>query len=217
MASLASDERNIIEAEEFNWRLVVYPLLVIVAALLIGFGLYYYQLNLREQAEEAAAAAISAAKTPADLTKIADTYPTTTQAAVAQMKAGALSLAAKDYPAAQKSYQAVLDSKEAPAELHDAAQLGLASVLEATGKTDDAIQTYLVVAQKGNQSPFAPVAYHQVASIYASRDDKTNEEKILQQAVRLGGDSSFVKQAAERLKTLAPETSAPANAAPPAP
>jgi predicted negative regulator of RcsB-dependent stress response len=214
MAILESDERNIIEADEFNWRLVVYPILVVVAALLIGFGIYYYQLNQREQAEEAAATAISTAKTPADLNKIADTYPDTTQAAVAQMKSGALSLAAKDYPAAQKSYQAVLDSKQAPVELHDAAQLGLAAAQEASGKADDAIQTYLAVAQKGNESAFAPVAYHQVAAIYASREDKTNEEKTLQQAVRLGGDSSFVKQAAEQLKALTPETPVATPAAP---
>lgn len=215
MASLASDERNIVEAEEFNWRWVVYPILVVVAALLIGFGIYYYQLNQREQAEEAAATAISTAKTPADFDKIAATYPSTDQAAVALIRSAALSLAAKDYPAAQKSYQGVVDSKQAPAELRDTAQLGLAATQEASGKADDAIQTYLVVAQKGNQSAFAPVAYHQVAAIYASREDKANEEKTLQQAVRLGGDSSFVKQAAERLKALTPEaTPASTNAAP---
>lgn len=205
MASLESDERNIVEVEDFNWRLVVYPALVIVAALLIGFGLYYYQLNQRDQAEEAAATAISTAKTPAELTQIASTYPDTAQAGVALTKAADLSFAAKDYPAAQKSYQGVIDSKAAPVELRDAAELGLASVQEASGKADDAIQTYLAVAQKGSQSAFAPVAYHQVAAIYASRQDKANEEKTLQQAARLGGDSSFVKQAAERLKVLSPE------------
>ena len=218
MASLESDERNIIEAEEFNWRLVVYPVLVVVAALLIGFGTYYYRMNQREQAEEAAATAISTAKTPADLEKVADTYPGTTQGAVARLKAANLSLAAKDYPAAEKSYREVLNNKDAPPELHDAAQLGLAASQEASGKADDAIQTYLAVAQKGSHSAFAPVAYHQVAAIYASRQDKTHEEQILQQAVRLGGDSSFVKQAAERLKALAPEAAvSPTNTAAPAP
>jgi len=215
MASLASDERNIIEAEDFNWRLVVYPILAIVALLLIGFGIYYYQLNQREQAEEAAAAALTTAKTPTDIVKVADTYPATTQAAVALMKAADLSVTAKDFDSAKKDYQRVLDSKQAPAELRDSAQLGLAAVQEANGDFDNAIQSYLAIAQKGGASPFAPVAYHQVAAIYASRQDKVHEEQILQQAVRLGGDSPFVKAAADRLKALTPQTAAPAtNAAP---
>ena len=205
MASLASDERNIIEAEELNWRLVAYPILAIVALLLIGFGIYYYQLNQREQAEEAAAAALTAAKTQADIVKVADSYPETTQAAVALMRAADLSVAAKDFDNAKKDYQRVLDSKQAPAELRDSAQLGLAAVQEANGDVDNAIQSYLAIAQKGSASPFAPAAYHQVAAIYASRQDTVHEEQILQQAVRLGGDSPFVKEAADRLKALTPE------------
>ena len=215
MATLASDERNIIEAEDFNWRLVAYPIIAIVALLLIGFGIYYYELNQREQAEEAAAAALTAAKTQADIVKVADSYPETTQAAVALMRAADLSVAAKDFDNAKKDYQRVLDSKQAPVELRDSAQLGLAGVQEANGDVDNAIQSYLVIAQKGGASPFAAVAYHQVAAIYASRQDKVHEQQILQQEVRLGGDSPFVKEAADRLKELTPETAATAtNAAP---
>jgi predicted negative regulator of RcsB-dependent stress response len=204
MASLASDERNIIEAEDFNWRLVVYPILAIVALLLIGFGSYYYLLNQREQAEEAAAAALTDAKTPADIVKIANTYPDTTQAAVALLKAADLSVAAKDFDNAKTDYQRVLGSKQAPVELRDSAQLGLASVQEANGDVDRAIQSYLAIAQKGSASPFAALAYHQVAAIYASRQDTVHEEQILQQAAGLGGDSPFVKEAADRLKALTP-------------
>jgi len=208
MASLESDERNIIEAEEINWRLIVYPILAIAVLLLGGFGIYYYQLNQREQAEEQAQAALSTAKTPADMAKVADQFPDTTQASVALMRAADLSFTQKDYPTALKDYQSVIDAKQSPQELRDSAQLGLASTQEASGKADDAIQTYLIVAHKGNHSAFAPVAFHQVAAIYASRHDKTNETQILQQAVQLGGNSPFVKEAADQLKQLAP-TSAP--------
>jgi predicted negative regulator of RcsB-dependent stress response len=204
MASLESDERNIIEAEEINWRLIVYPILVLAVVLLGGFGIYYYQLNQQEQAEENAAAALATAKTPDDMAKVADQFPDTTLASVALMRAADLSFKQKDYPGALKGYQRVIDSKQAPVELHDSAQLGLASTQEASGKADDAIQTYLTVAHKGNHSPFAPVAFHQVAAIYASRQDKANETQILQQTVRLGGDSPFVKEAADRLKELTP-------------
>jgi predicted Zn-dependent peptidase len=132
------------------------------------------------------------------------------------MRAADLSFTAKDYAAAMKEYQSVIDSKEAPPELRESAQLGLASAQEASGKSDDAIQTYLDVAHKGNHSPFAPVAYHQVAAIYASRQDKAKETQILQQEVQLGGDSAFVKEAENQLKALSPtiSVSAGTNAAP---
>jgi predicted negative regulator of RcsB-dependent stress response len=206
MASLESDERNIIEAEEINWRLIVYPILVLAVVVLGGFALYYYYLNQQEQAEQSAATALSSAKTPVDIEKIADQYSGTVQASVGLMRAADLSFTAKDYAGAMKDYQRVIDSKESPPELRDSAQLGLASAQEASGKADDAIQTYLAVAHKGNHSPFAPVAYHQVAAIYASRQDKANEIQILQQAVQLAGDSPFTREAADRLKELTPTT-----------
>jgi tetratricopeptide (TPR) repeat protein len=218
MASLESDERNIMEVEEFNWRLVVYPLLALVAAVLIGFAVYYYHLSQHEQAEEQAAAALATAKTPAEIEKIAAQYPDTIQSAVGLMRAGDLSFTQKDFDGAAKAYQRVIDSSAAPGELRDSARLGLASAQEGSGNADDAIKTYLDVAHKGNQSGFAPVAYYQAAAIYGDRKDTVHEQQILQEAVRLGGDSPFVKDAEDRLKTLAPGApNAAPMSAPPAP
>jgi predicted negative regulator of RcsB-dependent stress response len=217
MASLEPDERNIVEAEEINWRLVVYPILAVVVAVVAGFGIYYHQVVARENSEQAAAAALDAARTPTDIAAVVAGYPGTTQASIGLMRAANLSFAEKDYDTAAKNYQRVIDSSESPPELRDSAELGLASVQEANGNGDDAIKSYLEVAQKGSASPFAPVAYHQVAAIYASRKDAVHEEQILQQAVRLGGESPFVKEAQDRLKELAPDTTASTNAAPAAP
>lgn len=216
MASLEPDERNIIEGQEINWRVVAYPVILVVVLALVALGVYHYELQQHEEGEEKAAAALAAAKTPAEIMKIAEQYPDTIQSDVGLMHAGDLFYTAKDYDGAAKAYQRVIDSKQAPEELRDSAQLGLASAQEASGKGDDAIHTYLAVAQKGSASPFAPVAYHQAAAIYASRQDKANEEKILQQALRLGGDSPFVKEAADRLKALSPDAAPDAvtNAAP---
>ena len=181
-----------------------------------GFGIYYYQLNQREQAETQARTALAAAKTPAEMVKVADDFPHTTQAALALLSAADASYSAKDYPDALKSYQRVTDTADTLPELRDSAQLGLASVQQADGKSDDAVQSYLEVAHKGNQSPFAPVAYYQAARIYEDRKDKANEVRVLQDAVRLGGESLFVKQAASMLKSLqtTPDAAAPAGAAP---
>jgi len=216
MATLESDERNIIERDAVNWRLIVYPILAVLVVLVGGFGIYYYQLNQRDQAETQARTALAAAKTPDDMVKVADDFPHTTQAALALLSAADASFSSKDYPTALKNYQRVTDTAETPAELRDSAQLGLASVQQADGKADDAVQSYLEVAQKGNQSPFAPVAYYQAARIYEDRKDKANETRVLQDAVRLGGDSLFVKQAASMLKALqtSPDAGAAAGGAP---
>jgi predicted negative regulator of RcsB-dependent stress response len=215
MATLESDERNIVEADAINWRLMVYPLLAVAVVVIGGFGIYYYQLDQRDQAEMQARTALAAAKTPEEMVKVADDFPHTTQAALALLTAADTQFTAKDYTEALKDYQRVTDMAETPAELRDSAQLGLGSVQQADGKSDEAIQSYLEVAHKGDQSPFAPAAYYQTARIYDDRKDKSSEVRILQDAVRLGGDSIFVKQAASMLKSLetAP-TSTSTNAAP---
>ena len=202
MASLASDERNIIEADAVNWRLIVYPLLAVIIVLVGGFAIYYYQLNQRDQAETQARAALAAATSPEEMVKVADHYPHTVQAALALLTAADAQFSNKDYPSALKNYQRVTNTAETPAELRDSAQLGLASVQQADGKSDEAVQSYLEVAHKGSQSAFAPAAYYQAARIYQDRKDKASEMRILQDTVRLGGQSIFVKQAASMLKSL---------------
>jgi predicted negative regulator of RcsB-dependent stress response len=213
MAGTEFDERNIIEGDPVNWRLIVYPILAGLVMLLAGFGIYYYQLNQREQAEEQAAAALGDAKTADDMAKVADQYPRTVQAGVALMRAADLFYSQDNFDAALKDYQRVTGLKQAPTELRDSAQLGVAATQEADGQGDAAIQSYLTVAHKGSRSPFSPVAYHQAAQIFADRKDKASEAQLLQQAVQLGGDSPFVKDAADQLKALAPAPVSPTPAA----
>lgn len=218
MATLESDERNIVEANEINWRLIVYPVVGLIIVLLGGFGIYYSQLIHRMQQETQARTALLAAKTPEAMVKVADDFPKTTQATLALMSAADASFNNRDYPNALKAYQRVIDTSGTPAELHDSAQFGLASVQESSGKPDDAIKSYLEVAKKGHASPFAPAAYYQTSRIYDSRKDKAAEIRALQSAVSLGGDSVFVKQSAMLLKSLqpapAPAPSTATNVAP---
>lgn len=212
MATTEFDERNILEGQEVNWRLIVYPILAGLVVLLGGFGIYYYVLNQREQAEEQASSALEQAKSPEEMAKVADQYPETVQAGVALMRAAALAFDQGHFDAALKDYQRVAALKQAPPELRDSAQLGVGAAQEASGQGDAAIQSYLEVAHKGNRTAFAPVAFHQAAQIYADRKDKAGETQVLQQAVQLGGDSPFVKDAADRLKTLTPQAALPGTA-----
>jgi predicted negative regulator of RcsB-dependent stress response len=224
MATLESDDSNILDAGTVNWRLVVYPILAALVVVVGGLGYYYYLQKQREQLEASARAALLQAKTPEELVKVADQFPRADQGTLALLNAADGSFAKRDYAAAIQDYQRIIQTVTTHAELRDSAQLGLASSLEATGKIDDAINAYLEVARRGAKSPYAPLAYNAAARLYEERGDKDNERKILTEAAGLDPDSPFVKQAQFKLKEMAaaalppltvqvPATPAPAPAA----
>jgi len=204
-----SDDANILDAETVNWRLVVYPILAALVVGAGGFGYYFYLQDQREQLEASARAALVQAKTPEERVKVADQFPHTDQATLALLSAADGSFAKRDYAAAIQNYQRVIQAATTDAELRDSAQLGLASALEANGKIDDAIRTYLEVARRGAKSPCAPFAYNAVARLYDERGDKDNERKVLTEAASLDPDSPFVKQAHFKLKEMTTATQLP--------
>jgi predicted negative regulator of RcsB-dependent stress response len=227
MATLQSDEANIFDQEAFNWRIVVFPILILIVLVIGGLGIYSYRQNQRDELEASARAALVDAKTPEDFLKVADQYPGADQSTLALVSAADAFFAKHDYAGAIGAYQRVTQNSATDPALRDAAQIGLASAQEASGKVDDAITTYLLVAREGAKSPYAPYAYNAVAQIYEQRGDSANERKVLTEAAALDPESSFVKQAQAKLRELttppmtvpvpAPAASAPAPSAPAAP
>jgi predicted negative regulator of RcsB-dependent stress response len=202
MATLQSDEANILDAEMINWRLIVYPILAALIVVVGGFGYYYYLQNQREELEASARNALVQAKTPEELVKVADQFPGADQGTLALLSAAGGSFAKQDYASAIQDYQRIVQTVTTDPELRDSAQLGLASAQEANGKIDDAINTYLNVAQEGAKSPYAPFAYLSAARLYEQKSDKDNERKVLTEAASLDSDSPFVKQAQNKLKEM---------------
>jgi predicted negative regulator of RcsB-dependent stress response len=209
MATLETDDANILDAETINWRLIVYPLLVATIIIVSGFVYYYYLQNQKDQLEATARAALLQAKTPDELVKVADQYPHTDQAVLALLGAGDGYLGKSNFDSAIKTYQRIVNTPDIDSTLNASAQLGLASSFEASHKVDDAINTFLGVARLGAKSPYAPFAYTAAARLTDQRGDKDSERKILMEEAALDVDSPFVKQAQSKLKEL--------NSAPPAP
>jgi predicted negative regulator of RcsB-dependent stress response len=202
MATFNSDDANIIEGDSLNWRLVVYPMVAAIFLVLGGLIYYFYLQNQREELEATARNALLQAQTPEALAAVADKFPTTAQATLALLNAAGGSFDKKDYAAAGHDYQLIIDNPDAGALLRESAQMGLASTLESSGRADDAIKAYLTVARRGSNSPFAPAAYHAVASIYRQRGDKNNEQEVLIEEAALDPDSNFVKEAHERIEEI---------------
>jgi len=204
MATLEQNEANLLDAEEMNWRLVAFPLLGVLAVVVLGFGYYYYQQAQRDEMEKTARAALVAAKTPEEMIKVAEQYPNADGATVALFSAADASFAKRDFEGAIAAYQRVVSGPASTPELRDSAQIGLGSVYEATNKADDAIKAYAIVGARGMASPFAPYAYFAASRIYEQRGDKENQRRMLTQAASLDPDSAFVKQAQMKLKEMQP-------------
>jgi predicted negative regulator of RcsB-dependent stress response len=212
---LDTDEANIVDAAAFNWRLVVYPLLVVLIVVVGGLGYYYNAQYQRDQLEDAARSTLVPAKTPEELIKVADQYPTTTQATLALNKAANISFDKHDYTAAIADFQKIAQNSAVDPALRDSAQLGAAASLEATGKTDDAINAYLDVARRGAKSAYAPFAYTAAARLYEEKGDKDNERRVLSEASSLDPDSPFVKQAQAKLNEISGAGKQPPSASVP--
>ncbi|HUB66094.1 MAG TPA: tetratricopeptide repeat protein [Candidatus Methylacidiphilales bacterium] len=214
MATLDLDDANIVEGDTFNWRLVVYPLVVAVVLVLGGVVYYLYLQNQRGELEITARQDLLQAKTPEALVAVADKYPATEQATLALLSAAGDSSTKKDYAAAIRDYQRIIDNPGSDPQLRDSAQMGLGSVLEESGKADEAISAYLAVAKRGNDSAYAPAAYYAAASIYRQRGDKSKEISVLLEEVTLDSQSTFVRAAKERLGQISPAAVPPNPNAP---
>ena len=212
MATLDSGDANILDTEAINLRWIVYSLLAILVLLVGGFGLYYHRETQRIETEGRAREALVEAKTPEALGQVADQFPGTDQAALALLSAAEESFGKRDFEAATKDYQRIIEAKGTNAQLRDSARMGLASSFEATGNLDGATTTYLEVGRRGSKTFYSPYAYSAAARIYEQRGDKDNERKILTEVVGLGIDSPFVQQAQAKLKEL----NTPAGKVPPA-
>ena len=220
MATPDLQDANILDQESINWRLIIYPIVAVAIAVVAIFAVYSYLQIQRENQEADAHQAIVAAKTPQELAAVADKFPNTSQATLALLAAADLSFSKDDYNGAIQQYQRVIDNPKTDPILGDSARLGLAAAQEVLNKLDDAANNYLVVARRGNATPYSPYAYSAAARIYQQKNDTTQERAILTEATGLTVDSPFTKNAQDVLKSLnaaSQSTNAPSATPPPVP
>src|SRR5260221_8320866 len=99
MATLESNDSNILDAETINWRLVVYPIVAAVILLLGGFGYYYYLQSPPEFLQTQARPVLLQARAPEQFGKVADAFPQTDHATNALLGAAEGFFIQKDFAA----------------------------------------------------------------------------------------------------------------------
>src|ERR1700761_4791017 len=108
MSTLQTDEANIIDAEEVNWRWIVLPLVLVLLVAAGGLGIYYYLQVQQDAAETEARVALLKATTPEEFLKVAEQYPKTDQAMLAIFSAANASFDQRDFDGAKAAYQKII-------------------------------------------------------------------------------------------------------------
>jgi predicted negative regulator of RcsB-dependent stress response len=99
---------------------------------------------------------------------VAQRYPHTDAGKDAAYMAAVTALEAGDYPAAESKFKAVADAGKK--ELSSLAKMGLASVYEATNRSNDAIKIYNELTSKPTDSVSRERAQFALATLYESKD-----------------------------------------------
>ena len=119
----------------------------IAIALVLGLIAYLYQLQVAQKAESAAIR-LAEAQTATDFDKIIKENLSAEISAQAMLRLADIQFREAKYTESAATYQQLLKAYPQYA-FADAARLGLASVLEAQGKYDEARQQYNALASKG--------------------------------------------------------------------
>jgi predicted negative regulator of RcsB-dependent stress response len=186
-------------------------IIIVVAAVLLLTGIYYFINAQHEQNELNAGVAMtqllltpstSLTQASTSLNQLADKYNGTEAAKRALLQGAASLFGAGQYPEAQAQFQKYLDASPT-GPLAATAQLGLAASLDAQGKTDEAVAAYqrASAAYPGTSSELA--ADCALGRIFEAQGKWTEAMNVYQNAMRAGRMGGSLAQAAyERAMTI---------------
>jgi TolA-binding protein len=205
---------------EMFWDRYKKEVMAVLILALVGVAAFGgYQLYASRQ-ENAAATALSGAKTAGDFQKVISQYPTTSAGASAYLLLADAQRNEKKFADANTTLQAFLD-KFPKHELVGTARLAMAGNLEASGKKDEALGAYQRVVSDNPKGFVAPVALY--SEIHLLKEQKKIDEarRVCETLMTQYRESRLAPDAAYQLRLLKPEnTPAPAptvTTAPPPP
>jgi len=204
---------------EVCWDRYKKEVMAVLVLALVGVAAFGgYQLYKNRQ-ENAAAVALSSAKTGVDFQKVISQYPSTSAGASAYLLLADAQRNEKKFTEANGTLQTFID-KFPKHELVSTARLATAGNLEALGKKDEALAAYQRVVTDDPKGFMAPMALY--SEIHLLKEKKQIEEarRVCETLMTQYRDSRLAPDAAYQLRLLKPaDASTPApsiSVAPPA-
>jgi len=178
-----------------------------IALILGALGFTAWQIQKDKKIAQADAA-LAAADSPEALELVASNYADTEAGLLASLLVADRYFQQKQWDKASAAYQNIINQHfQSP--LAPSARIGLAAVLESTGKIDDAVKTYKSAAADFPDSFQAPQALFSAARLLEVKQP-LEARKIYEEIITSHSESAWKSEAEDRLKSL--ETSSKASA-----
>ena len=181
-----------------------------VAILVIGLGVgfYFYQQNARvTSAGEALSQAyfeseVMGAKSPSVpglFLKVAEEHPATPAAGYARLLAGGRLYMDGNYPEAQKEFESCIGNPDG--RLSEQAMLGVATCLEASGQTNEAMNAYKRLADRSPDVPTLQAKFA-LGRMFEAQGKLDQAKTIYDEVGRAGGNSTVAEEAGLRMHEI---------------
>ncbi len=208
--TLPPDPTLAAEAFWFRHRREILALILVVLAVAAGWGIYQLYLARRDSA---AAVQLAAAKTPRDYEELVAQYGSTPAGASACLLLAETQRKDRKFVESTATLQAFVD-KNPEHELVPTAKMAMASNLESTGKTDEALSLYQQVASKYAKGFTAPLALMAQVPLFKAKNQSDQARRVCETVLSQYGASFWASEAMRELRTLKPAPSTQSSAAP---
>jgi TolA-binding protein len=200
------------------WAKYKTPIVVAIAAVLLGLAAFGAYWLYKQQRDGAAAAALAQAKNDAGYQKVIDEHGGTPAAASAYLFLANDQRKKQNFAGSNETLQKFI-GKYPKHELVTAAKMAMGANLESLGKPDDALETYRRVAADYPKSYNAPLALLTQVPLLKAKGQVDQARQVCETVLTQFRDSPAAQEATRYLRTLKGSTppAPPVTAAPASP
>jgi hypothetical protein len=187
------------------WERYKKPVLAFVIVVFLGgiaWGGYELYTNQRDSQ---GAAALAAARTPADFQKVITDFKDTPAGESAYLLLAEQQRNDKKYEESNATLQSFVD-KFPKHLLRGQARMGIAANLEMMGKPDEALAMYQRIASDDSKGYIAPIAMISQVHIYREKNQLDDARRICESVLNQYKDSLMTTEANRMLAVLKPKT-----------
>jgi predicted negative regulator of RcsB-dependent stress response len=193
----------------YKFRGEIAALVVVVILGIIALGVYKLYTDRRDSS---AADLLAAAKSAPDYEQVIAQYPNTPAGASAHLLLAEAQRKDRKLVESNATLQVFID-KNPKHELVSTAEMGIASNLEAMGKTDEALSSYQRIAAKYPTSFTAPLALISQVSLLKAKNQPDAARRVCETILTQYRESFWAGEAMRELRSLKPAGGAQAPGA----